>query len=194
MPPTVTSRPSICSRTAICLGTVSVVRIACAASSPPVGLSAAAARAAPAWMRAIGRLTPITPVEHTSTNRSSIASAPATAAAISRALIIPCSPVQALAQPLLIATAWALPAATRSRSSCTGAAATRFVVKTAATAAGTSETSNAKSLRSGYLIAASTPAARNPRAAVTPPVLHVMDSIKARLRPRHLIPVPEIGR
>ena len=177
MPPTVTSRPSISIRTATCLSTVSVVRIACAASSPPVGLKAAAARDAPARMRAIGSVTPITPVEHTSTSRSSIPSAPATAAAISRASAIPCSPVQALAQPLLMATARAWPAATRSRSSCTGAAATRLVVKTAATAAGVSETSNAKSLRFGYLIAASTPAARKPRAAVTPPVTCASGSI-----------------
>jgi len=174
MPPTVTARPSISRRSAICLSTVSVVRIACAASSPPAGLSAAAALRAPSRMRSIGSSVPMTPVEQTSTSASSTPSAPATAAAMARASAIPCSPVQALAQPLLSATARARPAAIRSRSRRTGAAATWFVVNTAAAAAGVSATTSAKSLRSLYLMAAATPAARYPRAAVTPPATCVL--------------------
>ena len=87
--------------------------------------------------------------------------------------------VQAFAQPVFTAMACARPARSFARSCSTGAAATRLVVKTPAAAHGTSETINATSRRSAYFTPASTPAARKPCAAVTPPSKTVQSAIFA---------------
>jgi hypothetical protein len=80
--------------------------------------------------------------------------------------------VHAFAHPLFTTIARATPPerARCSRESRTGAAAARFVVNTAAAAAGVSETSSARS-RPLALIPALTPAAVNPCGVVTPPAV-----------------------
>ena len=65
IPPTV--QPSACVTTA-CLATVSVVRIASAASAPPSAVSAGDAASTPASSRSIGSRSPIRPVEQTATS------------------------------------------------------------------------------------------------------------------------------
>src|SRR6187401_1165704 len=89
---------------------------------------------------------------------------------------MPASPVHALAQPLLTATACAMPPdeARCAFDTTTGAATALFVVNTAAAGTGRSATSNAKSSGAAgpaprRLMPQATPAARNPRGAVTPP-------------------------
>jgi hypothetical protein len=119
----------------------------------------------------------MTPVEATSTCSTGQPTTRAVSSAISRATFIPSLPVQAFAHPLLMTIARVEPCerARCSRDTTTGAACTRFVVKTAAAVAGTSETRSARSsgcpfeLPSCRLIPALTPAARNPCGVVTPP-------------------------
>ena len=139
------------------------------ASAQPLGERAGTARRTPSAMRSIGRFTPMTPVEQTATSSGGNPRASAASSDMRRAFASPVAPVQALAKPVLTATARRTPPFTRSRSSRTGAAAMAFVVKTPAQAAGESDTRRAKSLRFGYLTCASTPAARNPRGKVIPP-------------------------
>ena len=171
MPPTVTVRPPIFTCTAACFGFVSVVITAFSAARPASGVAArfAAADFMPASRRSIGRGWPITPVEATSTSFGSMPSVFAVSSALRRASARPCAPVQAFAQPLFARMAWMRPPRTAARSYSTGAAATAFVVNTAAAAQGASATTSATSLRPLYLISAGTPAARNPLAAQTPP-------------------------
>src|SRR5207302_11088457 len=88
--------------------------------------------------------------------------------AISRASRIPCSPVQAFALPLFNRTACPCPDRTRSISRMTGAALTLLVVNTPAAAAGTRDTTRARSFFCA-LIPQCTPAATKPCADVTPP-------------------------
>ena len=79
----------------------------------------------------------------------------------------PWGPVQALAPPELRITASTRPSLTTSRDQCTGAAATRLDVKTAAAALdGPSLTTRATSGLPEALSPAVTPAARNPCGAV----------------------------
>jgi len=63
----------------------------------------------PARILAMSSGTPITPVDAISTWSEVHPAATAPAAAMSRATRMPASPVQALAQPLLMTTAWARP-------------------------------------------------------------------------------------
>ncbi len=79
--------------------------IARAASAPFDGDSFDAASAMPRSTLSIGSLTPMTPVEATSTAEGSQPIAVAVRAAISWAWAHPSVPVHALAQPLLITTA-----------------------------------------------------------------------------------------
>src|SRR6266480_3340497 len=88
--------------------------------------------------------------------------------AISRASRIPCSPVQAFALPLFSRMACPCPDRTRSISRRTGAALTLLVVNTPAAAAGTRDTTRARSFFCA-LIPQCTPAATKPCADVTPP-------------------------
>src|SRR3990172_6765693 len=146
MPPSVTACPPISIWTAPVLGNASVVRIASAACSP-CGPSDAASAGIPLRSRSLGSGTPIPPVLATSTRAREMPRARATRSTISHASRRPCSPVQALALPLLITTAWARPPWTCSRLTSTGAACTRFVVKQAAAAARAAVTTNAQSGR-----------------------------------------------
>ena len=175
IPPTVTVLPPMPTVTAASLGRVSVVITALSAARPAAGerSSAAAARFIPARSLSTGRRWPITPVDATRTSDGSMPSSPAVASAESSASFSPASPVQALAQPEFARIAWTRPLATIRRSYCTGAAATAFVVNTAAAAHGASDTIRATSLRPSYLILAATPAARNPLAAQTPPFIRL---------------------
>ena len=93
----------------------------------------------------MGSGTPITPVDATRTNPVGRSSASAARRAISAASARPASPVQALALPLLTTIACARPAEIARCVYRTGAALTRFVVKTPAADAGTSATRSARS-------------------------------------------------
>lgn len=97
MPPMAIRRPSASKATAACLGTVSVVMMAVAASAPPSGERAAAARRAPLAIASIGTRMPMIPVELTSTSSSAMPSVAATSRDMTRASSMPAWPVQALA-------------------------------------------------------------------------------------------------
>ena len=84
----------------------------------------------------MGRATPMTPVEATTTSAGRHSTASATRRAVSRASRRPPSPVAALAQPALITMARAWPPARCSRETSTGAAWARLRVKTPAAAHG----------------------------------------------------------
>src|SRR5262252_205997 len=115
----------------------------------------------------------MTPVEATRTCSGGQPTSRAASVAVFRATASPSSPVQALAQPLLTTMARATPPERDrcSRETTTGAAIALFVVKTAAACAGASETSSARSALPFDLMPALMPAARNPRAVVTPPAI-----------------------
>src|SRR5437588_6868656 len=104
--------------------------------------------------------------------------------AISRASRIPCSPVQAFALPLFSRTACPCPERTRSISRRTGAALTLLVVNTPAAAAGTRDTTRARSFFCA-LIPQCTPAATKPCADVTPPWIK-------RVTPLAIVPPPHL--
>ncbi len=116
-PPMVKLFGPLCTVTATSFGIVSVVMIACSNSCPPsafVTIFFIAAR-----MDGIGRLTPITPVLAISTSSGLAPITLAASADISMASENPCSPVLALAQPLLATIAFALPSNTRFEHSTT---------------------------------------------------------------------------
>ena len=116
----------------------------------------------------MGSCSPIRPVEQTKT---SVAETPSTSAVFSAVVWVfwkPCGPVQALAPPELRMTASTRPSLTTWRDQCTGAAATRLEVNTAAAALeGPSLTTRARSGLPEAFRPAVTPAARNPLGAVT---------------------------
>ena len=118
MPPTVTVFPPIVTRTAACLGFVSVVITAFSAARPASGVAASedAAALMPAKRRSIGSRCPMTPVEATSTSLGSMPRALAVSRALLSASLKPASPVQAFAQPLLARMAWMRPPLTTCRS------------------------------------------------------------------------------
>ena len=164
MPPT--DQPS--RSTSTCLLTVSVVRMASAASVPPSADRAAAAPVTPAVSRSIGSSSPISPVEQTATSPAETPSACATCSAVAWVSRKPWAPVQALAPPELRTTASTRPSTSTWRLHVTGAASTRLPVKTAAAWwSGPSLTTRATSGRPLGLSPAVTPAARNPAGAVT---------------------------
>ena len=168
MPPMVNCVPSaaVPVKTA-CLDTESVVMIAVAAAGPPSAARAAVAEPIPARIFSMGSCSPISPVEQTTT---SVAETPRASAVFSAVVCVfwnPWGPVQALAPPELRITASTRPSLTTSRDQCTGAAATRLDVKTAAAALdGPSLTTRATSGLPEALSPAVTPAARNPCGAV----------------------------
>src|ERR1039458_10118100 len=86
---------------------------------------------------------------------------------------MPLLPVQAFAFALLTTIAEALPDFACCMLNFTGAAFTWFVVNTAATTAGLSETRSAMSFLPLALSPAAKPAARKPRGAVTEPLIRV---------------------
>ena len=87
--------------TATSLGLVSVVMIARAASAPPCRERRRPASATPARTFSMGRRTPMTPVEATSTSSTGQAILSATIPAVSRASRRPPAPVPAFAHPAL---------------------------------------------------------------------------------------------
>ena len=150
------------------MGTESVVMMARAASDPPSAPRAAAVSATPDSIRSIGRNSPMSPVEQTTTSVALHASVSATSSAVRWVSWNPRAPVHALAPPELRKTASARPSETTCRDQVTGAASTRLDVKTAATWwSGPSLTTSATSLDPDALRPAVAPAARNPCAAVT---------------------------
>src|SRR5436309_2175745 len=132
IPPSVTGRPSTSSRSAASLGFVSVVRIASAAARPPWGESDLASFGSAARTLSIGSGTPMMPVEATRTWLAGIRSSSPTSCAISRASLIPRSPVHTLAQPLEATIAWAWPPRACSMETRTGAPFTWLDVNLAA--------------------------------------------------------------
>ena len=124
-----TGRPATVRSAVTCLGRVSVVMMASGTRAAAAGSArAAAALRIPASTLAMGRHSPMRPVEQISISCSGIPTAAAPAAAMRRASIIPCSPVQALALPALTTMARARPVAVRAMSTFTGAAFTWLVV------------------------------------------------------------------
>ena len=134
MPPTRNEPTSVRTSTAYSFGNGSVVMMPRAAAAPPDSLSAAAACGMPVRSLSIFRLTPITPVDSTSTCDTSQPTAAAVNVAISWASARPCGPVHALAQPLLVMMARARPpvAARCFSQTSNGAALARFNVNTPA--------------------------------------------------------------
>ena len=127
------------------LAKVSVVRIASAARLKPLALSSFCASTAPARIFAIGRGSPITPVDETRTSSALQPMALPAAAAMAAASRRPRSPMAVFEQPLLATIARARPAAARGRDHSTGAPTMVDFVKTPATEAGSSLTIIAKS-------------------------------------------------
>ena len=167
------------------LGNGSVVMMPSAASPPPVGESAAAAMVMPRSTLAMSSFTPMTPVDATSTDDGSTPSVAAVRSAIALAWVIPSTPVQALAQPLLttIAAAWPPDAASRLRDTRIGAAWARLVVNTAAAGTGRSAATRVRSCLPEALMPHATPAARKPPGAVMPPSIGVISMALTPARP-----------
>lgn len=116
----------------------------------------------------MGRRSPMRPVEQTTIRSAESLSAAARCSAVVRASWKPAAPVQALAPPELRTTARTWPSATACWDHCTGAALTRFFVKTAAAEwCGPSLMTTATSRWPPSLMPAATPAARKPKGAVT---------------------------
>ncbi|CPU65139.1 Uncharacterised protein [Mycobacteroides abscessus] len=116
----------------------------------------------------MGSRTPMRPVEQTSTSPADVASTSATCSAVRCVSAKPSGPVHAFAPPELSTTAVARPSRTAWRVQATGAANTRFVVRTAAaTSSGPSLTTSATSRAPVDLSPAATPAARKPCGVVT---------------------------
>ena len=138
MPPTV-QLSAWCSAT--CLGTVSVVMMARAASSPPDSPPAISCTISvtPASTLSIGSRSPISPVEQTATSMAPVSvpqsdSAAATASAVAWVSWKPPGPVQALAPPELRITARSRPVVSTCWVHSTGAALTLLRVNTPAAA------------------------------------------------------------
>ncbi|CCH71807.1 hypothetical protein BN11_110027 [Nostocoides australiense Ben110] len=164
MPPTLHPGPEY----AAVLATVSVVMIASAAAGPPSPDSSPATWAHPARSVSMGSSSPIMPVEQTATSPAEMPSNSATTSAVLWVSWNPCGPVQALAPPELRMTASTRWSASTCRDQITGAAWTRFVVKTAAAQrSGPSLTTSARSGRPLAFSPAVMPAARNPVGVVT---------------------------
>ena len=151
---TVMSLSVICLDTA--LATMSVVMMACAASSQLSSRSPAAHAGNPEIKRDNGNASIITPVENGSTCSALQLNMFATSAQVARAATNPGSPVPALAFPVLTTSARTpSPAARCSRATITGAAQKRLCVKTPATVVWGAKCTSSKSLRPGFLMPAS---------------------------------------
>ena len=110
-----------------------------AASVPLPAESSGTMRRTPSSTFSTGSCWPITPVELTKTSSSPRPSSSSARTSTFLALARPCSPVAALALPLLMTTARALPFFSTSRPSRTGAAQNLLVVNRAAQVAGSWE-------------------------------------------------------
>jgi len=109
IPPMRTSRPPMSTTAPASFGNGSVVMIARAAVGPSSAERLRNAFGRAARIFSIGKATPITPVDATSTSAAEQCTSRAVSAAMSRAASIPSVPVQALAHPLLTMTARATP-------------------------------------------------------------------------------------
>ena len=109
MPPMVTRTPPSSSCTAASLFFVSVVMMALEAAVPLSGPASRRGAMAliPASIRSMGSCFPITPVDATKTPSCGIPRTWAAVAAVRLQYSMPSSPVQALAIPALMTTAWA---------------------------------------------------------------------------------------
>src|SRR3990167_1562450 len=116
----------------------------------------------PLRILSMGKGSPISPVEEGRTRPGSMSRRKAVSRHVVSASRTPCAPVQALATPLLITTAWMRPRLIRLMPTITGAALTQLVVKSAAAVAGRSERMKAKSFLRLFLIPQATPANLNP--------------------------------
>src|SRR5665811_971439 len=156
MPVMVMVAPSMIICFEIALATMSVVMIACAASNQLSARMFATAPGKPAAILATGNCSMITPVENGNICDALQPSKPARAAQVVRASCKPCSPVPALALPVLTSSARMPSACARcSRATITGAAQKRFLVNTPATRAPSHNCITSRSLRLGRLIFAS---------------------------------------
>src|SRR5256885_188092 len=171
IPPTVIMPAGVSKRTAQCLGRVSVVMMARAASGPASAVRCAAAAWRPVVICSSGSGTPITPVERTSAVRAGRPAACSAAWAIARAAARPGAPVQAFATRAFMATARMRPgrSASRSASYVTGAARSAFLVNTPAVAQLVALTSSATSGAPSAFSPACAAAALKPRGDVTEP-------------------------
>jgi hypothetical protein len=154
---------------------------ACSRAVPPEAASALATspeprrpRAAAAFSAAsaaspTASLVPIAPVPSSSTSAGGQPMAAAQRAARAAASASPSGPVAALALPAWTSTARATPASSRSRDQRTGAEANGWTVNRPAAAEVCWLTISARSGPCPGVRPASTPAARNPRGAQTPP-------------------------
>mmetsp|Transcript_5523 Transcript_5523/g.19216 ORF Transcript_5523/g.19216 Transcript_5523/m.19216 type:complete len:217 (-) Transcript_5523:133-783(-) len=174
MPPRVTTRPSISTWIAVDLYTKSVVVIAVAQSFAAASVSERSSTTfgmAPNISSTLMRW-PMTPVDCRSASSAGIPRHLESSAAESMASCHPRDPVAAFACPALMSTAETVfPGFPRtSLEYVTGAAHTRFCVKTPAAA--TAPSGQNTSARSGLSLEerspAAAPEARNPRGAVTP--------------------------
>ena len=163
IPPTTKPSPPA---TAV-FGPASVVRIAWDAAGPPPGERVAAAASTPLNSFSIGSRGPMTPVDRTMTSSGASPRSRAVYAAVAAASSSPGRPVAAFATPALTTTACGCASSRWRRETTTGAAWTRFRVHIAHPTAGTSERTSATSGFPDGRIPAETPAATNPRAAVT---------------------------
>src|SRR6266566_6054059 len=172
IPPTVIMPAGVSKRTAQCLGRVSVVMMARAASGPPSAVRCAAAVCRPLLICSSGRGTPITPVESTSAVRAGRPAACSAAWAMARAATSPGPPVHAFATRAFMATALMRPgrSAKRSASYVTGAARSAFLVNTPAVAQLVAHTSSATSGAPSAFSPACAAAAVKPRGDVTEPL------------------------
>ena len=129
--------------------------------------AAPAAASTPASSRSSGSRSPISPVEQTAISAAGQEIASASRCAVSRVSSWPAGPVQAFAPPEFSTTARTWPPRVTCSVQRTGAAFTRFDVKTAAAACdGPSLSTTATSGSPDIFSPAVTPAARKPRGSV----------------------------
>ena len=137
MPPRRQGFPSSSNSTATSFFTVSVVMMPSAAASQPSCERAFTSIGIPAAMGVRSSGWPMTPVEATATSSGAMPSASAVRAQVCSAISAPFA-LQVLALPLLHTTACARPSVRCRFVTASGAPLTRFVVYTAAAAAGLS--------------------------------------------------------
>ena len=119
-----------CTSRAHSLAKRSVVMMAELKAAPASAVTAAAALAVASAMNDASSCTPMMPVEATAARSTGMPMVWAHACCIARATSKPFCPVQALALPLLMATARSPPGTVSSRVTTTGAAAKALVVDT----------------------------------------------------------------
>src|SRR3989338_3187660 len=140
----------------------SVVQMAVAASTNECADTRRAALLMPVLIFSMGSGTPISPVEEGSTSPGSIRRRRAASRHMASASLSPLAPVQALALPLFITTAWIFPPLSRFTPARTAGDLTALVVKSAAAVAGRSETISARSFFLLFLMPQATPANLKP--------------------------------